>query len=94
MTHGSLDPSAFPKANHAYWGRAKSMTFGGVMVFLQRVPKRSSASKMVGSHKFQKQTAQIVGRQNGGSMQVKRSDPGKRLELYFFLTCLSVALRT
>ena len=56
---------------------SKVHSFWGVIAFLQHAPKKSSAAKMEGFPQHSREIAQIVGGQNVGSMQVKRSDPEK-----------------
>ena len=57
--------------------KVKSIALGGAVAFLQHAPKKSSADKMKGFPQNSREIAQIVGGQNVGSMQVKRSDPEK-----------------
>ena len=66
------------------WGKIKVHSFLGVIAFLSHAPKKSSAAKMDSFlSKKSREMAQIVGRQNVGSMHVKRSDPEKTRTLLF-----------
>ena len=58
-------------------GESRVHSFSVVIAFLQHTPKKSSASKMEGFPQNCRAIAQIIDRQNVGSLHVKTSDPEK-----------------
>ena len=63
--------------------KSKVHSFWGGHSFLQHAPKISSASKKEGFPQISREIAQIVGKQDVGSMRVKRLDLTKKPNLTF-----------